>query len=80
VLEPLLAVIGSIPPPELSAYALDRDLATVATTRSSANVGSAHLALTRAIRLAQASDVVSRNVLALTPARHADRPAGQAGA
>ena len=74
MLEPLLALIGGIRLRELVVSDVDRALATVAKTRSSATVGGAHLALTRAIRRAQASDLVSRNVSALT-----GTPRGQAG-
>jgi len=45
---------------------VDRALAAVAVSRSSATVAMAHLALTRAITRAQAKDLVLRNVSALT--------------
>jgi len=66
VLEPVLAVIGSIRLRELAVTDVDRALAAVAATRSSATVAMAHLALTRAITRAQAKDLVLRNVSALT--------------
>jgi len=73
-LDPLLAVIGGIRLRELTASDVDRALREVAKTRSSATVGVSHLALTRAIRLAEANDLVTRNVSALT-----GTPRGQAG-
>lgn len=74
VLEPLLAVIGGIRLRELTAADVDRALKEVAKTRSSATVGVSHLALTRSIRLAEANDLVTRNVSALT-----GTPRGQVG-
>jgi integrase len=74
VLDPLLAVIGGIRLRELTAADVDRALREVAKTRSSPTVGVSHLALTRAIRLAEANDLVTRNVSALT-----GTPRGQAG-
>jgi len=66
VLEPVLAVIGSIRLRELDVTDVDRALAAVAATRSSATVAMAHLALTRAVTRAQAKNLVLRNVSALT--------------
>jgi integrase len=66
VLEPVLAVIGSIRLRDLDVTDVDRALAAVAATRSSATVAMAHLALTRAITRAQAKNLVLRNVSALT--------------
>lgn len=74
VLEPLLAVIGGVRLRELDVSDVDRALVAVAETRSSATVGVAHLALTRAITRAQAGNLVGRNVSALT-----GTPGGQAG-
>jgi integrase len=74
VLEPLLAVIGSISLRDLDVTDVDRALAAVAATRSSSTVAMAHLALTRAITRAQAKNLVLRNVSALT-----GTPPGQEG-
>jgi integrase len=74
VLEPLLAVIGSIRLRDLDVTDVDNALAAVAATRSSSTVAMAHLALTRAITRAQAKNLVLRNVSALT-----GTPPGQQG-
>jgi len=66
VLEPLLAVIGSIRLRDLDVTHVDKALAAVAASRSSSTVAMAHLALTRAITRAQATNLVLRNVSALT--------------
>jgi len=66
VLEPVLAVIGTVRLRELAVTDVDRALAAVAATRSSATVAMAHLALTRAITRAQAKNLVLQNVSALT--------------
>jgi integrase len=66
VLKPLLAIIGTKRLRELDVVDVDRALAELALTRSSATVGIAHLALTRAITRAQAKNLVVRNVSALT--------------
>jgi hypothetical protein len=63
VLEPLLAVIGTVRLRDLDVTDVDR---AVAASRSSATVAMAHLALTRAITRAQAKNLVLRNVSALT--------------
>ena len=59
---------------ELSAYDVHRALSKIAATRSSATVSIAHSALTRAIRHAEARDLVSRNVATLV-----DTPKGRPG-
>ena len=56
VLEPVLAVIGGVRLRDLDVTDVDRALAAVAATRSSATVAMAHLALTRAITRAQAHE------------------------
>jgi len=66
VLEPVLAVIGSIRLRDLDVTDVDRALAAMAVSRSSATVAKAHQALTRAITRAQAKNLVLRNVSALT--------------
>jgi integrase len=73
VLEPLLAMIGSIRLRDLDVTDVEKALAAVAATRSSSTVAMAHLALTRAITKAQAKNLVLRNVSALTgtpPGQH----------
>ena len=74
VLEPLLAVIGTVRLRDLDVTDVDNALAAVAATRSSSTVAMAHLALTRAITRAQAKNLVLRNVSALT-----GTPPGQQG-
>src|SRR5262249_24907501 len=65
VLEPILSVIGSRKLRELTAGDVRQALSVVAADYSSAAVTMGHLALKRAIRHAEANDVVSRNVAAL---------------
>ena len=74
VLEPILAVIGARKLRDLSAADVRRALAVMAAGYSTAAVSMGHLALKRAIRHAEASDLVSRNVAML-----ADTPKGQEG-
>ena len=74
VLEPLLAVIGTVRLRDLDVTDVDQALAALAAARSSATVAMAHLALTRAITRAQAKNLVLRNVSALT-----GTPPGQQG-
>jgi integrase len=65
VLAPVLALIGKIPLRELTAAAVRTALTTLAATRSTRTVTIARNALTRAIRHAEADDLVRRNVAAL---------------
>ena len=74
VLAPILGVIGARKLRELTAADVRRALAAMATGYSTAAVSMGHLALKRAIRHAEANDLVSRNVAAL-----ADTPKGQDG-
>ena len=74
VLEPILKVVGARKLRELSAADVRQALATMAAGYSSAAVTMGHLALKRAIRHAEADDLVSRNVAALV-----DTPKGQEG-
>ena len=74
VLVPILAVIGARKLRDLTAADVRRALAKMAAGYSSAAVSMGHLALKRAIRHAEASDLISRNVAAL-----ADTPEGQDG-
>jgi integrase len=74
VLEPVLAVIGTVRLRDLDVTGVDKALTAVAATRSTSTVAMAHLALTRAITRAQAKNLVLRNVSALT-----GTPPGQAG-
>ena len=74
VLEPILTVIGARKLRELTAAEVRQALATMATGYSSAAVSMGHLALKRAIRHAEANNLVSRNVATL-----ADTPKGQQG-
>jgi integrase len=74
VLEPILKVIGARRLRELTADEVRQALATMAAGYSSAAVTMGHLALKRAIRHAEANDVISRNVAALV-----DTPKGQQG-
>jgi integrase len=73
-LAPLLPLIGKIPLRELTAAHVRAALTRLASTRSTRTVTIARNALTRAIRHAEANDLVRRNVAALvTP------PKGQEG-
>jgi integrase len=74
VLAPILAVIGARKLRDLSAADVRQALAAMAAGYSTAAVSMGHLALKRAIRHAEASDLVTRNVAAL-----ADTPKGQQG-
>jgi integrase len=74
VLEPILKVIGARKLRELAAADVRRALSEMASGYSSATVTMGHLALKRAIRHAEANDLVARNVAAL-----ADTPKGRDG-
>jgi integrase len=74
VLEPILKVIGARKLRELTAGNVRLALSTMAAEYSSAVVTMGHLALKRAIRHAEANDLVARNVAALV-----DTPKGQEG-
>jgi integrase len=74
VLEPILTVIGARKLRDLTAADVRQALAAMAAGYSTAAVSMGHLALKRAIRHAEASDLVSRNVAVL-----ADTPKGQGG-
>jgi integrase len=74
VLEPILKVIGTRKLRQLTAADVRQALATMAVTYSSSAVTIGHLALKRAIRHAEASDLVGRNVATLV-----DTPKGLEG-
>ena len=74
VLAPILAVIGARKLRDLTAADVRQALAAMAAGYSTAAVSMGHLALKRAIRHAESSDLVSRNVAIL-----ADTPKGQQG-
>jgi integrase len=74
VLAPILTAIGGRRLRELTAGDVQHGLAIMAETYSSAAVAMGHNALTRAIRHAEARNLVNRNVAPL-----ADTPKGQAG-
>src|SRR6516162_2031925 len=74
VLAPILKVIGACKLRELTAADVRRALSEMAAGYSTAAVSMGHLALKRAIRHAEANDLVNRNVAAL-----ADTPKGQHG-
>jgi integrase len=74
VLQPILAVIGACKLRDLTAADVRRALAAMAARYSTAAVSMGHLALKRAIRHAEANDLVARNVATL-----ADTPKGQQG-
>jgi hypothetical protein len=65
VLEPILKVIGARKLRELTAADVREALAQMAAGYSSAAVTMGHLALKRAIRHAEANDLVARNVAIL---------------
>jgi integrase len=73
-LRPEFAVIGRIKLRELNAGHVRQALVSAARTRSTATVSLIHNCLTRAIRHAEARDLVRRNVAALV-----DTPRGQDG-
>jgi hypothetical protein len=74
VLTPILATIGGMRLRELTADDVYQALAAMALRYSSAAVAMGHNALTRAIRHAEARDLVRRNVAMLV-----DTPKGQVG-
>jgi len=74
VLAPILAIIGPRRLRELTADDARQALTIMATRYSSAAVAMGHSALRRAIRHAEARDLVARNVATLV-----DTPKGQAG-
>ena len=74
VLTPILATIGGRRLRELTAEDVHQALAAMALRYSSAAVAMGHNALTRAIRHAEARDLVRRNVAMLV-----ETPKGQAG-
>ena len=74
VLEPILGGIGARKLRELTAADVRQALAAMAAGYSTAAVSMGHLALKRAIRHAEANNLVSRNVAIL-----ADTPKGQDG-
>jgi integrase len=74
VLEPILKVIGARKLRDLTTADVRQALAAMAAGYSTAAVSMGHLALKRAIRHAEASDLVSRNVATL-----ADTPKGREG-
>jgi integrase len=74
VLAPILATIGGRRLRQLTADDVYQALTTMALRYSSAAVAMGHNALTRAIRHAEARDLVGRNVAMLV-----DTPKGQAG-
>ena len=74
VLAPILAAIGARKLRELTAGDVHQALALMAQRYSSAAVAMGHNALTRAIRHAEARDLVGRNVATLV-----ETPKGQAG-
>jgi integrase len=74
VLAPILAVIGARKLRDLSADDVRQALTAMAENYSTAAVSMGHLALKRAIRHAEANDLVARNVAVL-----ADTPKGQGG-
>jgi integrase len=74
VLAPILTAIGARRLRELTATDVHQALTTMAGRYSTAAVAMGHNALTRAIRHAEARDLVGRNVATLV-----DTPKGQAG-
>ena len=74
VLEPLLPILANVPLRELTAADVRSALIMLAATRATRTVSMTHAALARAIRHAEASDKVRRNVAALI-----DSPSGRQG-
>ena len=80
VLEPILTVIGARKLRDLTAADVRQALAAMAAGYSTAAVSMGHLALKRAIRHAEANDLVSRNVAALADTHpQADPPLSRQG-
>jgi integrase len=74
VLEPLFPTLGNMPLRELTAADVRSALTMLAATRATRTVSMTRAALARAIRHAEASDKVRRNVAALV-----DSPSGRQG-
>ena len=77
LLRPMTMLIGQVPLRDLTAHDVRRALNKLAETRSTRTMASTHNVLVRAIRHAEANDLVSRNVatMADTPrASTAGRP------
>jgi integrase len=74
VLEPLLPILANVPLRELTAADVRSALIMLAATRATRTVSMTHAALARAIKYAEASDKVRRNVAALI-----DSPSGRQG-
>jgi integrase len=73
-LQPLLAVIGSIPLRDLTVQDVRNALKRMAATHATRTLQKAHNCLTRAVRHAEGQDLVRRNVSALV-----DTPRGREG-
>jgi len=75
-LQPVLACIGNIPLRDLTAHDVRTALSTMTATYATRTIQKAHNCLTRAIRDAEARDLVRRNVSALvyTPRGKEGRP------
>lgn len=73
-LQPILAIIGSMPLAELMAKDVCTALNKMSKTHATRTIQKAHNCLTRAIRQAEGQDLVRRNVSALV-----DTPRGKAG-
>jgi hypothetical protein len=73
-LRPLLAVIGTIPLRDLTVQDVRTALKKMAATHATRTLQKAHNCLTRALRHAEAQELVRRNVSAL-----ADTPRGREG-
>ena len=73
-LQPLLAVIGTIPLKDLTVQDVRGALSKMAATHATRTLQKAHNCLTRVIRHAEGQDLVRRNVSALV-----DTPQGQTG-
>lgn len=72
--EPLIGIIGAVPLRELTAATVRSALKELAASRATRTVAMTHAGLTRAIRHAEASEKVRRNVATLV-----ETPAGQEG-
>jgi integrase len=73
-LRPVLARIGTVPLQDLTAADVRAALTAMGGTHATRTIQKAHICLTRAIRHAEAQDLVRRNVSALV-----DTPRGRAG-
>ena len=77
LLRPVTLLIGKVPLRDLTAQDVRRTLSKLAQTRSTRTMASTHNVLIRAMRHAEANDLVGRNVSSLVKppqGKRGDRP------